>query len=76
MPAILPFYHIYGMNVLILARLAHGCKILTLPKLELKSFFKLLDQHQVLLVPSNISTACFSQKRLYARYIKPWPANL
>jgi len=65
-PAVLPFYHLYGMGVLLLGKLAHGCKIVTLPKFEPKSFFKLLDQHQVLLVPSNVSTACFSQQRLYA----------
>jgi acyl-CoA synthetase (AMP-forming)/AMP-acid ligase II len=64
-PAVLPFYHIYGMSILIVGRLAHGCKIVTLPKFEPKSFFKLLDQHQVLLVPSSISTACFSQQYKY-----------
>jgi len=61
-PAVLPFYHVYGMAVVTLGKLFHGCKIVTLPKFEPKSFFKLLDQHQVLLVPSNISTACFSQQ--------------
>ncbi|GFG36225.1 hypothetical protein Cfor_11306, partial [Coptotermes formosanus] len=45
-PAVLPFYHIYGMSVLALGRLVHGCKVVTLPRFEPKSFFKLLDQHQ------------------------------
>jgi acyl-CoA synthetase (AMP-forming)/AMP-acid ligase II len=61
-PAVLPLYHLYGMAFLTLGRLAHGCKIVTLPNFEPKSFFKLLDQHQVLLVLSNISTECFSQQ--------------
>ena len=69
MPAVLPFYHIYGMIVVSLANLAHGSKIVTLPKFEPKSFFKLLDQHQVLSVPSNISTACFSQQYKYLSVI-------
>lgn len=45
-PAVLPFYHIYGMSVLALGRLVHGCKVVTLPKFEPNTFFKLLDQHQ------------------------------
>jgi acyl-CoA synthetase (AMP-forming)/AMP-acid ligase II len=61
-PAILPFFHIYGITIVLLGTLAHGCKIVTLPKFEPKSFFKMLDQHQVLLVPSHLSTACFSKQ--------------
>jgi acyl-CoA synthetase (AMP-forming)/AMP-acid ligase II len=61
-PAVLPFYHIYGLVIVLLGKLLHGCKIVTLPKFEPKSFLKLLDQHQVLLVRSNISTAYFSQQ--------------
>jgi len=68
-PAVLPFFHIYGISILILGKLAHGCKIVTLPKFEPKSFFELLDQHQVLSVPSNISTACFSQQYKYLSVI-------
>jgi len=67
-PAVLPFFHIYGMSILTLGRLAHGCKIVTLPKFEPKSFFKLLDQHQVLLVLSNISTACFNPQFKYLSF--------
>jgi len=64
-PAVLPFFHIYGLVVVLLGRLVHGCKIVTLPKFEPKSFFKLLDQHQVLLVLSSISTACFNPQFKY-----------
>ena len=74
MPAVLPFYHIYGLAVVLVGRLVHGCKIVTLPKFEPKSFFKLLDQHQVLSVPSNISTARFGQlckKPLSLHWISP-----
>ena len=65
MPAVVPFFHIYGLVVVLLGSLVHGCKIVTLPKFEPKSFFKLLDQHQVLLVLSSISTACFNPQFKY-----------
>ena len=70
MPAVVPFSHIYGLVVVLLGRLAHGCKIVTLPKFEPKSFFKLLDQHQVLSVPSILSTTCFSQQHKEARNLQ------
>jgi len=60
--------------IVLLGPLAHGCKIVTLPKFEPKYFFKLLDQHQVLLVLSNISAACFSQQHkeaLHLQWISP-----
>jgi acyl-CoA synthetase (AMP-forming)/AMP-acid ligase II len=47
LPAVLPFFHIYGMSVMLLAKLAHGVKLVTLPRFEPNSVFKLLDEHQV-----------------------------
>jgi acyl-CoA synthetase (AMP-forming)/AMP-acid ligase II len=73
-PAVLPFFHIFGLTMVLLGSLAHGCKIVTLPKFEPKSFFKLLDQHQVLFVPSDISTACFNpqyNEALHLQWISP-----
>jgi hypothetical protein len=52
----------YGFGIVLLGKLFHGCEIVTLPKFEPKSFFKLLDQHQVLLVRSSISAAYFRQQ--------------
>lgn len=46
LPAILPFYHVYGLGVMLLAKLAQGVKFVTLPRFEPNSFFKLLDEHQ------------------------------
>jgi len=63
-PGLLPLYHLGGMAVM-LGKLFHGCKIVTVPKFDPKSFFKLLDQHQVLLVLSNILTACLHQRYKY-----------
>jgi acyl-CoA synthetase (AMP-forming)/AMP-acid ligase II len=46
-PVILPFFHIYGISIILLAKLAQGVKFVTLPSFEPSSFFKLLDEHQV-----------------------------
>ena len=46
--------------------MALGCKIVTLPKFEAKYFFKLLDQHQVLLVHAYKSTDFFSKRYKYS----------
>ena len=54
MPAVLPFYHAYGLIIVMLGKLAHGCKIVTLPTFEPKSFFNLLDKYQVMYVSRNI----------------------
>ncbi|XP_069685518.1 uncharacterized protein [Periplaneta americana] len=46
-PVIMPFFHIYGMTVLLLAKMLHGVKMVTLPRFEPTSFFNLLDKHEV-----------------------------
>ncbi|PSN49019.1 hypothetical protein C0J52_06318 [Blattella germanica] len=47
MPVVLPFFHIYGMCVVMLCKLAHGVKLITLPKFEPTSFCNTLEKHQV-----------------------------
>jgi acyl-CoA synthetase (AMP-forming)/AMP-acid ligase II len=44
---VLPFFHIYGLAVTLLANIVHGVKLVMLPRFEPGSFFKLLDDHQV-----------------------------
>ncbi|XP_017890362.1 4-coumarate--CoA ligase 1 [Ceratina calcarata] len=46
-PVILPFFHIFGMNVVTLPRLAHGTKLITLPRFIPELFIKLLMKEQV-----------------------------
>lgn len=45
---ILPFYHIYGMVVIMLNGLKGGAQIITLPKFEQDSFVKTLDTEKVI----------------------------
>jgi acyl-CoA synthetase (AMP-forming)/AMP-acid ligase II len=47
LPVIMPFFHIYGISIMLLSKLAQGVKFVTLPRFEPNSFFKLLDEHQV-----------------------------
>ncbi|XP_039310924.1 4-coumarate--CoA ligase 2 isoform X2 [Solenopsis invicta] len=42
-PAVLPFFHIYGMNCVVLPRLAFGAKIVTIPKFEPEMFLNVLE---------------------------------
>ncbi|XP_050547919.1 uncharacterized protein LOC126909526 [Daktulosphaira vitifoliae] len=45
-PAILPFYHIYGLTAIMLRGLHEGCKIVSLPKLESELFLSILKDHK------------------------------
>jgi len=45
--AFLPFFHIYGMNVLMNAFLAGGGALVTMPRFELELFLQLIPRHGV-----------------------------
>ncbi|KAF7279387.1 hypothetical protein GWI33_007329 [Rhynchophorus ferrugineus] len=45
-PAILPFFHIYGFTVLCLLQLMLGAKIICLPKFTPQLYVQLLEQHK------------------------------
>lgn len=46
-PGILPFFHIYGLTVILHHTLCYGCKIVTMPKFEPKLFENVLKQYKV-----------------------------
>lgn len=46
LPCVLPFFHIYGLTCTLLSKLAHGCKIIALPKFTPESYLNALDKHQ------------------------------
>ncbi|XP_069685512.1 uncharacterized protein [Periplaneta americana] len=46
-PVLMPYYHIYGMCVLMLSNMCHGAKLVTIPKFEPKTFVKLLEKYDV-----------------------------
>mgnify|MGYP006271427829 CR=1 FL=1 len=54
---ILPFYHIYGMTVILSMALQRGATIVTMPKFEMEAFCSLVEQHGIVsayLVPPII----------------------
>lgn len=54
LPCVLPFYHLYGLLVILLSKLALGCKIVSIPKFELNQFLKIVSDHkstQLYIVP-------------------------
>jgi acyl-CoA synthetase (AMP-forming)/AMP-acid ligase II len=45
--AVLPFFHIYGMTVVMNLALQRGATIVTMPRFELEPFLRLLQDHRV-----------------------------
>jgi acyl-CoA synthetase (AMP-forming)/AMP-acid ligase II len=45
--AVLPFFHIYGMTVIMNMGLAEGAKVVTMPRFDLEGFLDLIEQHRV-----------------------------
>ena len=46
-PAVLPFYHIFGISALILTSLINGCKIISLRKFEPKKYVDVIKNEKV-----------------------------
>jgi len=44
---ILPFYHIYGMTIILSMALYRGAKIVTMPKFEMDDFLGLVQEHGI-----------------------------
>jgi acyl-CoA synthetase (AMP-forming)/AMP-acid ligase II len=45
--AVLPFFHIYGMQVLMNGVLQHGATLVTMPRFDLEQFLTLVAEHKV-----------------------------
>ena len=45
--AFLPFFHIYGMQVIMNLGLASGAKVVTMPRFDLEQFLTLVQEHKV-----------------------------
>lgn len=45
--AVLPFFHIYGMQVLMNGAMAHGATVVTMPRFDLELFLGILEDHKV-----------------------------
>lgn len=46
LPVVLPFFHCYGLVVLLVSKLALGCKLVTIPKFELNNFVQTVGDHR------------------------------
>src|SRR5690606_1388752 len=44
--AVLPFFHIYGMTVLLNYALLHRARLVTMPKFDLAEFLRIIEQHR------------------------------
>lgn len=44
---ILPFFHIYGMLVIMNASLYHGATVITMPRFDMEQFLQLIQQHKI-----------------------------
>jgi len=47
LPAVLPFYHIYGLLSLAIASLHQGSKVVTIPKFDPALFLSAVAKHKV-----------------------------
>ncbi|XKL61507.1 hypothetical protein PGB90_008564 [Kerria lacca] len=45
-PGILPFYHCYGLILILIRGLSMGCRIVTLPKFEINAFLSVLKNYR------------------------------
>jgi acyl-CoA synthetase (AMP-forming)/AMP-acid ligase II len=45
--AVLPFFHIYGLVVLMAAAISRGSTLVTMPKFDLEEFLRLLQDHRI-----------------------------
>lgn len=45
--AVLPFFHIYGMQVLMNAVIARGGTVVTMPRFDLEQFLSLVQEHRI-----------------------------
>lgn len=52
LPCVLPFFHIYGFTMTLIAKLATGCKLVTLPKFHPDTFLNVLEKENATILHS------------------------
>lgn len=48
---VLPFYHIYGMVLILLLSLAKGNKVVSVPRFDLEMFLQVMEKYEVTIAP-------------------------
>ncbi|KAH8272302.1 hypothetical protein KR018_001560 [Drosophila ironensis] len=46
LPAVLPFFHIYGLTVVMITKLSRGCRLATMPSFKPDDFIRSLDTYR------------------------------
>lgn len=49
--AVLPFYHIYGMALIMLLGMRNGGKIVTIPRFDMEMFLGVMEKYQITIAP-------------------------
>jgi 4-coumarate--CoA ligase len=44
---LLPFFHTYGITIILNTGIQTGAKLVTLPQFDVQSYFKAIDEHKV-----------------------------
>ncbi|XP_072930548.1 uncharacterized protein [Epargyreus clarus] len=57
--AVLPFYHVYGLSIILLHKLGIGAKLVVLPKFKPTTFLKALTEHKINLLYTAPPLALF-----------------
>lgn len=48
---VLPFYHIYGMVLILLLSLSKGYRVVTIPRFDLEMFLQVMEKYEVTIAP-------------------------
>lgn len=84
LPVFLPFYHAYGLIILLLSKLALGTKMISIPKFEINEFLRITKDHKATylnLVPTNVIqlgnyAGAKPEHFKYVRYVMSAASNL
>lgn len=71
LPCFVPFYHIYGLMVVLIPKLAVGAKIVSMPKFEVNHFLRIVKEHKATflhLVPPSVIT--LNNRNINAEYFE------
>ena len=68
--AVMPFFHIYGLNVILTQSLRQGVQLVTLPQFQPESFFQTMQDYKVRGIVQNKSRKSKSTIRFVANLAK------
>lgn len=83
-PVMLPFFHCYALVLVLLSKLALGCKLVTIPKYEPDEYLRVIREHKAtfltLVPPVIVQLAAYENAKPYhfehVRYVKSAASSL